>query len=594
MNLTTSSLLSAALLFSLPATSCAAPIGGEPREEELSLAESLESYWVDADALDSFYDLPDSEVRLARLESFDDEWRARLEAIDYDALSVDEAVDWQLLSTRLTYRAALRERGRTQRVAVADLLGFAPALDRLEEARWHLAPIVPSEAALTIAELADEVAAVKARVRKLDESASGADEAEGDEETPAPIELTPAEALRASRWVRSSARTLETWYEHYAAFEPAFAWWVAEPHARAKKQLDELAKKLREDLAGQRGEDDDPLVGAPIGRDALLEDLAGEFLAYTPEELIEIGEAEFRWCEAQLALAATELGHGDDWRAALEQVKRAWLPPGQQDDLVAAQAREMIAWLDDRQLVTIPQLCRETWRVKMLDKRAQRTLPFAAYGGQKMLVAYPTNDMSHEEKLMSLRGNNQHFTRCVTPHELIPGHHLQGFMSQRYATERRRFRTPFLVEGWALYWEMLEWDEGWARGPEDRIGMLFWRAHRAARILVSLRFHLGEMTPEEMIDFLVERVGHEEENATAEVRRYIGDGYSPLYQCGYMIGGLQLRALAAELIGSGKLTPMQFHDAVLRQNAIPVELIRAALSGEKPARDAGPVWQLSR
>jgi uncharacterized protein (DUF885 family) len=230
----------------------------------------------------------------------------------------------------------------------------------------------------------------------------------------------------------------------------------------------------------------------------------------------------------------------------------------------------------------------------MLDKRAQRTLPFAAYGGQKMLVAYATEDMSHEEKLMSLRGNNMHFTRCVTPHELIPGHHLQGFMAQRHATERRRFRTPFLVEGWALYWEMLEWDEGWARGPEDRIGMLFWRAHRAARILVSLRFHLGELSPEEMIDFLVERVGHERENATAEVRRYIGDSYSPLYQCGYMIGGLQLRALAKELVGTGQLTPMEFHDAVLRQNAIPVELIRAVLRSEKPERDSGPVWQLPR
>ena len=27
--------------------------------------------------------------------------------------------------------------------------------------------------------------------------------------------------------------------------------------------------------------------------------------------------------------------------------------------------------------------------------------------------------------------------------------------------------------------------------PEDRVGMLFWRMHRAARILFSLNFHLG-------------------------------------------------------------------------------------------------------
>ena len=37
--------------------------------------------------------------------------------------------------------------------------------------------------------------------------------------------------------------------------------------------------------------------------------------------------------------------------------------------------------------------------------------------------------------------------------------------------------------------------------------MLFWRKHRAARIIVSLEFHLGTMTPQEMIDFLIQRVG---------------------------------------------------------------------------------------
>ena len=49
--------------------------------------------------------------------------------------------------------------------------------------------------------------------------------------------------------------------------------------------------------------------------------------------------------------------------------------------------------------------------------------------------------------------------------------------------------------------------------------MLFWRMHRCARIIFSLSFHLGKMTPQECIDFLVDKVGHERDNATAEVRR---------------------------------------------------------------------------
>src|SRR5688500_20258154 len=71
------------------------------------------------------------------------------------------------------------------------------------------------------------------------------------------------------------------------------------------------------------------------------------------------------------------------------------------------------------------------------------------------------------------------------------------------------FSTPFWSEGNALYWELLLWDLNFAKTPEDKIGMLFWRMHRCARIIFSLSFHLEKMTPQECIDLLVNRVGHE-------------------------------------------------------------------------------------
>ena len=45
-----------------------------------------------------------------------------------------------------------------------------------------------------------------------------------------------------------------------------------------------------------------------------------------------------------------------------------------------------------------------------------------------------------------------------------------------------------------------------------------------------------------------------------------------------MLGGLQFRALHRELVASGKMTEKQFHDAILRNGSIPVELVRATLS----------------
>jgi uncharacterized protein (DUF885 family) len=193
--------------------------------------------------------------------------------------------------------------------------------------------------------------------------------------------------------------------------------------------------------------------------------------------------------------------------------------------------------------------------------------------------------------MMSMRGNNIPFARATVFHELIPGHHLQGFMNARYHTYRGIFNTPFSTEGWSLYWEMLFWDLNFAKTPEDKVGMLFWRMHRAARIIFSLSFHLGQMTPEECIDYLVKRVGHELDNATAEVRRSFNGTYSPLYQAAYMLGGLQLRALHQELVESGKMTNRAFHDAILKENRIPIEMVRASLTQQKLTRDFKSSWR---
>ena len=99
------------------------------------------------------------------------------------------------------------------------------------------------------------------------------------------------------------------------------------------------------------------------------------------------------------------------------------------------------------------------------------------------------------------------------------------------------------------------------------------------------------MTPEECIDLLVNKVGHERDNATAEVRRSFAGDYGPLYQCAYLLGGLQLRGLRRDLVESGKMTNRQFHDAVLRTNRIPIEMVRASLTNQKLSPDFSSVWR---
>ncbi|MEZ5975511.1 MAG: hypothetical protein R3E96_11925 [Planctomycetota bacterium] len=101
------------------------------------------------------------------------------------------------------------------------------------------------------------------------------------------------------------------------------------PWKALAKRLDAHGKCLEEELGGIDPKDEDRLLGAPIGREQLLAELAYERIAYTPEELIAIAEKEFAWCDEHRAAAAA-MGLNGDWRAAQEAVRALHVPPGEQ------------------------------------------------------------------------------------------------------------------------------------------------------------------------------------------------------------------------------------------------------------------------
>ncbi|MCA9188661.1 MAG: DUF885 family protein [Pirellulaceae bacterium] len=326
-----------------------------------------------------------------------------------------------------------------------------------------------------------------------------------------------------------------------------------------------------------------------IGHDGLMEALADEMVSYTPEQLIEIADREYQWCRRELLQAARELGYGDDWQAAVEHVKSMHVAPGGQPQLIHDLAWEAIDYLREHDLVTVPPLAAETWAMQMMTPERQLVNPFFT-GGPVISVSFPTDSMAHEAKVQSLRGNNVPFARATVHHELIPGHNLQAFAAARYRPDRRPFSTPFWTEGWALYWEMRLYELGFPRTAEDRIGFLVWRAHRCARIVFSLNYHLRQMTPDQCVEYLVSHVGFERNNAAAEVRRSFEGAYSPLYQAAYMLGGLQLRQLHREIVVSGNMTERQFHDAILQEGNMPIVMVRALLQGTPLTRDGAPEW----
>ena len=546
----------------------------------------IDRYAEDLESLERRYSLRDAESRNERLSRFQEEQLEKLRQLKFSDLDVAGRIDYALLKTKCETELKELAHRRKQFEEASALVPFAATVFQLEESRRKMERSDGEAAAKALAEISAQIKTLKnTNNQPARGDARPTDSCEGGR---GPRDKIVAN--RAAQKVDELRRILQKWHDFYAGYDPVFTWWVRQPYEKLDKDLEDYGKFIKKKLAGYESDDDEPVIGDPIGREALLDALASEFIPYTPEELIEIANTEFAWCEKEMKRAADDLGFSGDWKKALDFVSKRHVPPGEQPKLIRELAEEATQFVETSNLVTVPPLCKEIWRIEMMSIERQKVTPYFT-GGEVISISYPTDTMSHEDKLMSMRGNNPSFSRATVHHELIPGHHLQGFMSQRYNTHRRPFHTPFLVEGWALYWEMLLWDMNFPRNAEDRVGMLFWRSHRCARIIFSLKFHLGEMTAQEAIDFLVDRVGHERRNATAEVRRSVNGSYSPQYQAAYMLGGLQIRAMHRELVQSGKMTAREFHDSVLRENAIPIELIRASLRKEKLDRDFKSKWR---
>lgn len=538
----------------------------------------IRRYQLDYESLDRKYTVNNGNARTAQMREFYQQWRSALDAMPFETFGVDDRIDVVMMRNQLDFE--LRElAAESKRYAEAEpLVPFLrPLVDMLEARRMMQA----QDGATTAALLQKTLLAVRRQQEAL--------LAGGDIKSARPM-ASRSVANRAVQIIEAAARDMKEWNTYYSGFDPALSWWVKRPYAELDKALTEYATSLNERLVGKASPRLLNVAGDPIGREGLVSALQREMVPYTPEELMALAEKELAWGEAELRAAAAEMGFGSDWHAAMEKVKTLYVAPGEQTAMVRALAEEAIAYVDQHKLVTVPEVARRAWRMDMLSPERQMISPFFL-GGHTILVSYPTDDMTHEQKLMTMRGNNPHFSRAVVHHELIPGHHLQLFMADRYQGQRRMFNSPFFVEGWAVYWEMLLYERKFAVKPEDRIGMMFWRNHRAARILFSLGFHLGKITPEQAVDMLVQRVGHEPDNARAEVRRSFNGDYPPLYQAGYMIGALQLQSLKRELVDGGKMSLLDFHDGVMAGGMLPAELIRARLKGDKIARDFKPGWR---
>jgi uncharacterized protein (DUF885 family) len=162
---------------------------------------------------------------------------------------------------------------------------------------------------------------------------------------------------------------------------------------------------------------------------------------------------------------------------------------------------------------------------------------------------------------------------CV--HEAYPGHHLQlsAAITNPSLVRVAGADAPELVEGWAFYCERMMKEAGFDDTPRHWFAVHTDAIWRAARIVLDIRLHRGEIGLEEAVAFLVEQTGFEYPAALAEVQRYTR---TPGYALSYLYGRHLIERLRADVerARGAAFDRKAFHDTLIYGGTMPVAFAR--------------------
>lgn len=276
-------------------------------------------------------------------------------------------------------------------------------------------------------------------------------------------------------------------------------------------------------------------------------------------ELAELAQDDARRLDRVLDGLAGRIEPGSGWRALFERL-RADHPPDADGVLAlyGAEVERARRFVERRELLALPEGRLEVERTPPGPLAAR--YPFVAYLGNRLAVTVGEGGRLRD-----------HCRVCVPPlavHETYPGHHA-AFLLQRSgiaphgpeAAEllERHFKNPFFHEGWGQYAEVLMIEEGYYHGRPER-ELAAWRSllFRVTRARLDALLHLGEVTPERVVDELSLFV--DRETAGKEVERHLSE---PTAKAAYYVGLLQILELREAIRRRDPAFDLRaFHDRV--------------------------------
>lgn len=288
----------------------------------------------------------------------------------------------------------------------------------------------------------------------------------------------------------------------------------------------------------------------------------------TPEEIHALGEREVARIEAEMTAAVRETGFTGTLEAFARELETS---PAQH----FASKAEMLAYCRNFAKIVEPELPRQFKRIPVLlfgvrsipEDREQATASNAqapaadgsAPGWFNLNTYQPEKQFRYDKEALTL-------------HEAVPGHIFQGAVARSIPALpefRKYYGNSAYAEGWALYAESLGRDLGLYVDPIGRYGQLDSERFRAVRLVVDTGIHALGWTRDQALAYFR---AHAPAETDAEVDRYIS---WPGQALAYKLGQLEIRGLRteAESVLGARFDVREFHDAVLKDGVLPLELL---------------------
>ena len=306
----------------------------------------------------------------------------------------------------------------------------------------------------------------------------------------------------------------------------------------------------------------------------------------TPQQIHDIGMREVTRIRAEMDRVAHEAGFPSREAYIQELRTNPIYYPTNAAQLIAESARinkEVDGWLPR----LFGQLPRLTFTIREIPAETAEgtTTAYYSQGSPESGIAgtyYVNTSRLNQRPLWEIP--------ALSLHESVPGHHLQIALQQEMdiAPFRRNFSSfTAFTEGWALYSESLGEEMGLYNTPARHMGELSYQMWRACRLVVDTGIHAFGWDKARAIQFMRDNTALTDTNIEAEVNRYIS---WPGQALGYMIGRLKIIELRhrAETALGARFNVRRFHDAVLRDGSVPLDVLEGQIDDWIAAERARP------